>query len=241
MRLDVFITTNDLADSRTRAKNLVELGRVLVNGKVINKVPYEVKEGDVITISEDYDASLGGIKLRGVLDEAKVFVEGKKCLDVGASNGGFCDVLLQKGAKSVIALDIGECALPQRLKDDPRIIVMDRKNARTLLPSDLPYSPDLITVDVSFISLTQVLPALNACLADNGVAVCLIKPQFECGKKALSKKGIVTDKREEKRAIEKITSFSSSIGLSPTGVFAAPHPFEKKNQEYFIILVKNIA
>ncbi len=241
MRLDVYLTENNLSESRTRAKNLVELGRVTVNGKPANKVSYDVKEGDTVIVEKNYEASLGGIKLRVALNDISLSCDNKDCLDIGAANGGFCDVLLENGAKRVIALDVGECALPDRLKNDPRIIVMDRTNARSLTPTDLPYLPDIITVDVSFISLTQILPAVYNCLKPGGRAVCLIKPQFECRKKALSKKGIVTDKKAEQSAILKVEACATGLLFKIETVLPAPHPFEKKNQEYFIILYKNIA
>ena len=241
MRLDVYLTENNLTESRTRAQNLVKLGFVQVNGSTAEKSSYDVREGDEVTIREDYAASLGGIKLQKALDCGKVTAKDKKCLDIGASNGGFCDVLLNNGAEKVIALDVGECALPERLRSDERIIVMDRTNARFVAPGDLPYPPDLITVDVSFISLTQILPVVYACLAPNGDAICLIKPQFECGKQSLSKKGIVLNKKTEQKTVEKIRDFCLTLGFTVLHLCPAPHPFENKNQEYLIILHKNIA
>ena len=241
MRLDLFLTETNMTESRTRAKNLIIMGKVFVNDQIVEKVAFDVKEGDNVRISEDYDASLGGIKLRKALQTFDLEVQGKKCLDIGASNGGFCDVLLDNGAENVIALDVGECALPLRLKQDERIIIMDKTNAKTLLPEHLPYTPEIITVDVSFISLTQILPNVFSCLAPNGYAVCLIKPQFECGKNALSKKGIVQSDKDVQKAIERIKSFCHSLNFVVRDTCLAPHPFDKKNQEYFIFLSKNIA
>ena len=187
MRLDIYLTKN-LIESRTRAQNLIKLGFVRINGVIAEKASYDVRENDEVTVESNYAASLGGIKLQKALECDKITAEGKKCLDIGASNGGFCDVLLNNGAQSVIALDVGECALPERLSADKRIFVMDKTNARFLQPEQLPYVPDFITVDVSFISLTQILPVVYSCLTPGGDAVCLIKPQFECGKQSLSKK-----------------------------------------------------
>ena len=135
MRLDVYLTENKIVESRTRAKNLIELGFVTVNGVLADKPSREIKNDDEVVVKHNYDASLGGIKLRLALEEWKIDAL-KKCLDIGASNGGFCDVLLQNGAQSVIALDVGECALPDRLKKDPKIIVMDKTNARFIQPTD---------------------------------------------------------------------------------------------------------
>ncbi|MBO4539598.1 MAG: TlyA family RNA methyltransferase [Clostridia bacterium] len=241
MRLDVYLTENNLTESRTRAQNLIKLGFVQINGVTAEKASYDVREGDDVAVKKDYAASLGGIKLQKALDQGDITANGKKCLDIGASNGGFCDVLLNNGAERVIALDVGECALPERLRTDSRIIVMDKTNARFVTPGDLPYAPDFITVDVSFISLTQILPVVFACLAPNGDAVCLIKPQFECGKQSLSKKGIVLNKKTEQKTVEKIKDFCMTLGFSVRNLFPAPHPFENKNQEYLIILHKNIA
>ena len=238
MRLDLYLVQKGISDSRTRAKNLIELRKVTVNGKVAEKASLEIKETDEVILSDDYEASLGGIKLRDALERFSVAVEKVDCLDIGASNGGFCDILLRGGASHVIALDVGECALPDRLKNDARIVVMDRTNARFLTPDQLPFLPGFISVDVSFISLLLILPVVYSCLVTGGKALCLIKPQFECGKKALSKKGIVTDKKEEERAIERIKECARNLGFSVGDIMPAPHPFEKKNQEYFIFLQK---
>lgn len=241
MRLDVYLTENNLTDSRTRAKNLIVLHNVSVNGKITDKVSYEVKEGDNVEIITNYDASLGGLKLRGAIETFSIDIADKDCLDIGASNGGFCDVLLEKGAKRIIALDVAECALPDKLRLNDKIFIKDRTNAKKLKKVDLPFLPELISVDVSFISLTQVLPSIYDCLKDNGKAICLIKPQFECGRKALSKKGIVTNEKEIQKAIDNITRFAVQLGFTVLGTCPAPHPFDNKNQEYFIYLFKYIA
>ena len=242
MRLDLYLTEKTLTESRSRAQNLIKLGFVYVNGASVNKTSYKVREEDTVTVVGDYAASLGSIKLQHALNTANnIAVKGKKCLDIGASNGGFCDVLLSHGAEKVIALDVGECALPERLIADERIIVMDRTNARDITPDFLPYLPEIITADVSFISLTQILPAAYACLAPGGDAICLIKPQFEGGKQVLSKKGIVINKKDELKAVEKVTKCAEALGFTVINHFPAPHPFEDKNQEYLIILHKNIA
>lgn len=242
MRLDLYLSEKTFTESRSRAQNLIKLGFVRVNGAIIKKSSFDVHEGDDVAVVGDYAASLGSIKLRHALDKTTdIDVKNKKCLDIGASNGGFCDVLLRYGADKVIALDVGECALPERLSADKRIFVMDKTNARFLLPEELPYAPDFITVDVSFISLTQILSVVFSCLAPGGDAVCLIKPQFECGKQSLSKKGIVLNKKTEQKTVDKIKDFCMTLGFSVRHLCPAPHPFENKNQEYLIILHKNIA
>ena len=242
MRLDLYLTEKSLAESRSRAQNLIKLGFVRVNETAVNKASYNVREEDAVTVVGGYASSLGSIKLQFALKKANyIAVKGKRCLDIGASNGGFCDVLLDHGAEKIIALDVGECALPERLIADDRIIVRDRTNARNITPNCLPYLPEIITVDVSFISLTQILPAAYECLAPGGNAICLIKPQFESGKQALSKKGIVINKKDEQKAIDKIKNCAETLGFTAIDHFPAPHPFEDKNQEYLIILQKNIA
>ncbi len=238
MRLDVFLTENGFSCSRTRAKNLIELGSVTVNGKIADKPSAEVNAEDEVKILSDYDASLGGIKLRGAIEKTKVSVSGCCCLDIGSSNGGFCDVLLSFGAKKVIACDVAECALPDRLKTDARILIKDNTNARFLMPEDLPYQPDFITVDVSFISLSFILPTVYRCLKQGGKALTLVKPQFECGKQALSKKGVILHKKDEERAVASMRKTAEELGFTVLDSFPAPHPFANKNQEYFLFLCK---
>lgn len=238
MRLDLYISENGMTSSRSRAANLIALGRVKVNGATVCKASYEVKTCDEVALENDYEASLGGMKLTRAIEGFSVSVEGKTCLDVGASNGGFTDVLLKNGAKKVYALDVGECALPLRLINDDRVVVMDRTNARFIAGEDFPETPALAVIDVSFISLTAVLAPTANCLADDGEIIALIKPQFECTKRDLSKRGILLDPKKRLAAVKKIESFCISLGLEVRGVTEAPHPFEEKNQEYLIHIKK---
>ena len=239
MRLDTFLSNKGMASSRSRAANLVELGRVTVNDKVVTKSSYEVKETDVVNITEDYDASLGGMKLSKALDDFGITVKDKICLDVGASNGGFTDILLKYGAKLVYALDVGECALPDYLKDNKSVVVMDRTNARFLNEDTFDIKPDFAVIDVSFISLTLILASVASAMTKNYEMVALIKPQFECSKKDLSKKGILIDAKKREKAVNKVIDYAKGLGLSINGITEAPHPFKDKNQEYLLYLKKS--
>lgn len=237
MRLDLFLTQNNLAETRTRAKNLIELERVFVNGKIVTKASYDVDISDKIVISENYDASLGSLKLSKAISEFNPTINDLVCLDVGASNGGFTEILLKNGASIVYALDIGECALPDRLKNDPRVIVKDRTNARYITKDDFKHDIVLCSVDVSFISLKLILPALKDTLSSNGEVIALIKPQFELDKKTLPKSGIIKNPTLQQKVIDDICSFAKNLGFLVKGVTTAPHPFKDKNQEYLIHLV----
>lgn len=239
MRLDKFLFEKGLAESRTRASNLIALKRVSVNGNIAEKPSIEVTEEDKIEVSEDYDASLGGLKLEKALQAFRVDPSETVCLDVGASNGGFTDVLLKKGAKKVYCLDVGECALPERLKKNDRIVIMDRTNARFVKKENFPIFPEIAVVDVSFISLKLVLGPIAEVLADGGIIIVLIKPQFECSAKDLTKKGIVKNEKIRLKAVESVKRFCESLSLSVGGTIEAPHPFENKNQEYLIFLKKD--
>ena len=240
MRLDLFLYQNEYVSSRSRAANLIELGRVTVNGRVEVKSSYQVKTDDIVKINEDYGASLGEFKLDFALKFFDVSPKDKICLDVGASNGGFTDILLKNDAKTVYAQDIGECALPDRLKQDNRVVIKDRFNARDLNQNSFEIRPQLAVIDVSFISLTLVLQPVCSCLADDGEIIALIKPQFECSKSDLSKKGIILNERKQASAVDKIVEYCKSINVSPMATTKAPHPFKEKNQEYLIYIRKSI-
>lgn len=232
MRLDAYLFSQGKAASRSRAANLIALGRVKINGTTVVKASADVKEGDEIEVEKDYGASLGGMKLEFALEQFSVSPDGRACLDVGASNGGFTDVLLRSGADKVYALDVGECALPQYLREDGRVVVMDRTNARFVKRTDFASSPSLAVIDVSFISVTLVLRAIADCLTGDGEIVVLIKPQFESAKRDLSKRGILTDAKKRAAAVKKVSDFGVSIGLHFLGALPVPHPFAEKNVEY---------
>ncbi len=237
MRLDVYLFENKLAETRSRAKNLIELGRVIVNGKKCEKPAFSVEKTDEITITEDYTASLGGIKLEKAFSEFEIDVLDKICLDLGAANGGFTETLLSHGAKKVYALDIGVCALPERLTRSEKVIVMDKTNARYIKKEDFAENIEFITGDLSFISLKLILPAAFETLK-KGQAVFLIKPQFELDKKSIPKSGIIKNEKIRLGVVGEISDFAKEIGFNVIAITEAPHPFTNKNQEYLILLEK---
>lgn len=233
MRLDNRIFDLGLASSRTHAKNLILTGKVFINGEKVFKPAFEVPENAEISVdrAEDY-SSLGGIKLKNAFEKFGISSNDKICIDIGASNGGFTDVMLRGGAKKVYAVDVGECALPDELIADGRVEVRDRLNARYLTFEDIGLKADLITVDVSFISLKLILPALIQFMTADSRLIALIKPQFELGKSALSKSGVVKNPKLYQKAVDDVVAFAASIGLKNSGVIEVPRLFNDKNREY---------
>jgi 23S rRNA (cytidine1920-2'-O)/16S rRNA (cytidine1409-2'-O)-methyltransferase len=239
-RLDSELARRGLADSRESAQRLILAGRVRVNSQPAGKPDLKVDENSRIEVvgARDEYASRGAYKLLAALDEFAIGVEGRLALDVGASSGGFTDVLLRRGARRVIALDVGYGQLALRLRNDPRVSVRERTNIRRVAPGDLDYRPDLVTIDVSFISLKLVLPAVIALAASNCDIVALIKPQFEVGKGKVGKGGVVRDEAARRLAIEDVTGFAAGLGLSVNGVIASPITGPAGNQEYLTWIVK---
>ncbi len=237
MRLDLYLSKlNNI--SRTKAQQLVESNFVSLNGKIVNKPSIDVSEFDNIEIMQDFKyASLGGDKLAKAILDFNYSIKDKICIDIGASNGGFTDCMLQNGAKKVYAVDVGECAFSENLKNNPKVIVKDKINARFITPNDIGEKADFMSIDVSFISLTYILENVSKLLKNNGQIIALIKPQFECGKKYLSKKGIVQSQKVIDKVIEDIKSYALSIGLTPLKITNAPIKPEK-NKEYLILLSK---
>lgn len=239
MRIDLYLTEIGLSRSRTHAQNLIKLGKVIVDGVIVSKPALEIDGSEQILVDDKDDyASLGGLKLQKAIKHFDVNVKDKVCIDIGASNGGFTDVLLRSGAKKVYAVDIGECALPKEMAADERVVVKDKLNARYLSFEDIGVKADIITIDVSFISLTLILPALMQFLNEKSIIIALIKPQFEVGKSMLTKTGIVKNQKATNESIKKVVEFSNAIGLKAKEVIDAPHPFENKNKEYLVYLHK---
>lgn len=240
MRLDNRIFDLGLASSRTHAKNLILTGKVFINGEKVFKPAFEVPENAEISVdrAEDY-SSLGGIKLKNAFEKFGISSNDKICIDIGASNGGFTDVMLRGGAKKVYAVDVGECALPDELIADGRVEVRDRLNARYLTFEDIGLKADLITVDVSFISLKLILPALIQFMTADSRLIALIKPQFELGKSALSKSGVVKNPKLYQKAVDDVIAFAASIGLKNSGVIEVPRLFKDKNREYTVAFSLN--
>jgi len=237
-RLDIEMARRGLADSREAAQRLIMAGRVRVNSRPADKADLRVSPDTEIEIvgSDPEYASRGAYKLIGALDRFSIEVAGRHALDVGASTGGFTDVLLKRGAAQVIALDVGYGQLAERLRTDSRVTVMDRTNIRLVRPGDLPYQPDLVTIDTSFISLRIVLPAVVALLAPKADIVALVKPQFEVGKGKVGKGGIVRDEALRREALEGILDFARSAGFEIIGSMDSPIEGAKGNREFLVAM-----
>ena len=242
-RLDLEMTRRGLAESREGAQRLIMAGRVRVNSRPASKADLKVDaetEIAVVGAASEY-ASRGGYKLAAAIDKFNVEVPGRRALDVGASTGGFTDVLLQRGAASVIALDVGYGQIAEKLRRDPRVIVMDRTNIRHVAPADLPYAPDLIVIDTSFISLRLVLPAVIELAAPKAEIIALVKPQFEVGKGKVGKGGVVRDAALRKEALDAILAFARGTGLEVVRSIESPIHGAAGNIEYLALLRKGAA
>jgi 23S rRNA (cytidine1920-2'-O)/16S rRNA (cytidine1409-2'-O)-methyltransferase len=236
-RIDTALTERGLARSRSSAAGSVRAGRVRIgrNGPLATKPSQLVAEGVELVIEPPPPyVSRGGIKLANALEALGIQVAGRSCLDVGASTGGFTDCLLKHGACGVIALDVGTGQLDWRLRTDPRVVVLERKNARDLLPSDLPWPADLVTVDVSFISLAKILPSVARCLASAGEVLALVKPQFELDRRLVGKGGVVRVARDRRAALHRASEAAGLAGLSVRGFAPSGLPGPKGNRETFI-------
>jgi 23S rRNA (cytidine1920-2'-O)/16S rRNA (cytidine1409-2'-O)-methyltransferase len=237
-RLDSEMARRGLAPSRESARRLIMAGRVRVNSRPADKPDLRVTpETDIAVVggAPEY-ASRGAYKLVAALDHFGVRVEGRHALDVGASTGGFTDVMLKRGAAHVVALDVGYGQLAERLRTDPRVTVLDRTNIRTARPADLPYRPDLVAIDASFISLRLVLPAVLALAAPVAEIIALIKPQFEVGKGQVGKGGIVRDDALRRAAVEGVVEFARGLGLEVVGTLESPIEGAKGNREYLAMM-----
>lgn len=220
--------------SRTYAENLILKGKVTVDGKTVLKPSYSVEDGADVKIVEDENyASQGAYKLIEGLKVFGVDVQGKEAADVGCSNGGFTDVLLRNGVKSVLAVDVADCALPENILSDARVTFL-KANARELSA----HPVDFVCTDVSFISLKLILPSLYSILKSGGECIALIKPQFELGKSALNKKGIVLSEKDRLRAIELVKGYATDCGFRVVGVTPSPVFYDNKNKEYLLYAVK---
>jgi 23S rRNA (cytidine1920-2'-O)/16S rRNA (cytidine1409-2'-O)-methyltransferase len=239
-RLDVALVERGLAVSRERAQALIMAGQVRVDGQVISKASAGVAADSQIALAApDHPyVSRGGVKLAHALDTFRVDPAGKRALDIGASTGGFTDVLLQRGAASVIALDVGHGQLDWSLRNDPRVDVHEGINARTLTSADVPHHVDLIVIDVSFISLGHILPALPPFMNDNADLVALVKPQFEAGRDQVGKHGLVTDPAVHNEVIARVTAQAEAAGFARLGMAPSAITGANGNQEFFLHLRK---
>jgi 23S rRNA (cytidine1920-2'-O)/16S rRNA (cytidine1409-2'-O)-methyltransferase len=228
-----------LAVSRERARALILAGRVRVAGEVVSKAGASVPEGSVVEIIEpDFPwVGRGGVKLAHALEAFGIDVDGREALDIGASTGGFTDVLLQRGARRVVALDVGHGQLDWRLREDPRVVVLERRNARQLEPAWLPAPVGVVTIDVSFISLRLILPALPPLLAPAADIVALVKPQFEAGRQEVGKGGLVTDPAVHDAVLARVTESAASCGLTRVAMTPSPITGAAGNREFLVHLV----
>jgi 23S rRNA (cytidine1920-2'-O)/16S rRNA (cytidine1409-2'-O)-methyltransferase len=238
-RLDAELVRRGLARSREQATTLIAEGRVTVRGMVAGKPATSVESGTPIVVHQDDDpgwASRGAHKLLGALEEFRpqgLTVSGRRCLDAGASTGGFTDVLLRAGAREVVAADVGRGLLDWRLRTDDRVVVLDRTNVRNLEPEQTGGPVDLVVADLSFISLRLVLPALASCAAPGADLLPMVKPQFEVGKDRLGSGGVVRDSELRKQAVLDVLHAAARLDLRPLGVVASPLPGPSGNVEYF--------
>jgi len=240
-RLDLLLVKRGLAQSREKAKAIIQAGSVYVNGRVADKAGSMVDEEASIEIRDNpiKYVSRGGLKLEKALDAFGISLEGRICMDVGASCGGFTDCMLQRGAKKVYAVDVGTDQLAEKLKQDDRVVSMEKTNIRYLEPEQIQDDISFISIDVSFISLTKVLDAVWRLLADEGELVALIKPQFEVGPERIGKKGVVRDKKSHVYAISNVGLQAQAAGFSCKGLDYSPIKGPEGNIEYLIYLLKD--
>jgi 23S rRNA (cytidine1920-2'-O)/16S rRNA (cytidine1409-2'-O)-methyltransferase len=232
-RLDVALVERGLADSRAVAQRLILAGDVRVDGEVADKASRIVDKGALVEVARPPDfVSRGGVKLEAALTSFGLDVSGRVCADVGASTGGFTDCLLQHGAARVFAVEVGHGILHWKLRQDPRVVVMERTNVRYL--SDLEGPVDLVTIDVAFISLRLVLPVAANWLSEGGEVVALVKPQFEAGRKAVGKGGVVRDPAIHRQVLVTIAATMETAGLGVQGVICSPLRGPKGNVEFLL-------
>ncbi len=241
-RLDVILSERGLAPSRARAQSLILTAKVRVDGNIETKAGTQIDPAAniEITIPDHPYVSRGALKLVAALDEFAISPEGLDCLDIGASTGGFTDVMLQRGARRVIALDVGRGQLDWRLRTDDRVVVMEGVNARHLETDELPFAVALATIDVSFISLTLVVPSIIPHLLPGAWLVCLVKPQFEAGRDQVGKGGIVRDETIRRTTIDRTVQSISELGLDFSGTIESPIRGQKGNLEELAVFKKPI-
>jgi 23S rRNA (cytidine1920-2'-O)/16S rRNA (cytidine1409-2'-O)-methyltransferase len=235
-RIDAVLADRGLFPSRSAAAGAVRAGEVRVgaDGPVALRPSQLVEPDAPLILAEGRRfVSRGGIKLENALDAFAIDVTSRDCLDVGASTGGFTDCLLQRGAERVISADVAFGQLDVRLREDPRVYVIERLNARELQRLDLPFGPSLATIDVSFISLTKILPAVARCLEQPGDILAMVKPQFELGKNRVGR-GVVRDLGDRREAIRKVAEAARELGLPVRGVASSGLPGPKGNRETFV-------
>lgn len=237
-RLDVAVFEGGYAPSREKAKAIIMAGLVYVNNQKVDKAGFELKEGDVLEVrgkTLKY-VSRGGLKLEKAMECFPITLADKICMDVGASTGGFTDCMLQNGAKKVYSIDVGYGQLAWKLRTDDRVVNLERTNFRYVDNTVVKDKIDFSSVDVSFISLSHILPVLSTLLTDTGEAVCLIKPQFEAGKEKVGKKGVVRDLNVHLEVVKKVIGLALDNGFDVLGLEFSPIKGPEGNIEYLIFL-----
>jgi len=238
-RLDELLVVSGLADNLSKARGLIGAGQVLVNGQLADKVGSAFNPDVKIQVKQSCPyVSRGGIKLKGALDAFNYIPTGQLCVDIGASSGGFTDCLLQHGARKVYAVDVGYGQLDWKLRQDTRVVVIERFNARTISKDQIPESIDLAVIDSSFISLTKLIPPLLPLFGVEIHLIALIKPQFELPREMIPKGGVVVDPLLHEEAITKILNFSKKLNLTSLGVTRSPIVGPKGNSEFLIHLTR---
>jgi 23S rRNA (cytidine1920-2'-O)/16S rRNA (cytidine1409-2'-O)-methyltransferase len=241
-RIDKLLVDRGLVDSRTRAQALIMAGLVLADERRIEKPSERIEIVATIRLkgasSETKYASRGGLKLEKALEEFDIDPTGYPCIDIGASTGGFTDCLLQHGAASVVAIDSGTNQMVWQLRSDPRVEVREKTNARNLTPADFDRQFELAVMDVSFISVTKIIPAIVPLLTAAGRFIVLIKPQFEVGKGEVGKGGIVRETEKHERVVSEVNSFCENIGLRVLGVTESPIRGAEGNKEFLALYAR---
>ena len=240
-RLDVRLVQEGLVNSRERAKEWIKEGRVKVDGVIQKKPGVMILPEAQLEVTGDplpY-VSRGGLKLEKALDVFNITLDGRVCLDAGASTGGFTDCMLQRGASLVYAVDVGHDQLAEKLVKDERVINIENTNVKELSPEIIPQACDFASADLSFISLTKVLPSIASCLKEGAELVCLIKPQFEAGRDKIGKKGVVKDARVHKQVLTQVIGFCQEQGLQVKKLTHSPIRGQEGNLEFLVHLYKN--
>ncbi len=241
-RLDVLLTERGLQESRQRAQATIMSGQVFVNDQRVDKPGTAVDQGAKIEIRGKTlrYVSRGGLKLEKAMAAFPIRLEGAVCADIGASTGGFTDCMLQNGAAKVYAVDVGYGQFAWKLRSDPRVVCMERTNARYLTPEQIPDELDFASIDVSFISLRLILPAVHGLLKENGQVACLIKPQFEAGREKVGKKGVVRDPAVHEEVLEQFLKNAKDSGFTVLGITYSPIQGPEGNIEYLGFLQKGM-
>ncbi len=238
-RFDMALVEQGLCETRSKAKMEIEAGHATINGRVCTKPAANINENDKLALTEALPfVGRGGLKLAHAIAAFHLDLRGLHCLDIGASTGGFTDCMLQNGAAGVLAVDVGHGQLVDSLRCDPRVTVMEDTDIRALTPDTKKLPADFISCDVSFISLTHILPLLPPLMTEGAMAVLLVKPQFEAGKQALNKHGVVRDPKIHARVLEQIRSAAIAVGLTPIKDCPSPIQGGSGNTEFLLLLKK---